>query len=95
MTDSADSSERIVRTIEGEVYGCVTVEYEDLFTKADYPDAPPEEMQYKQVELLANGWIKCISPRDEGDRGVSQDETCVDYFPPERVNQIHTVLEDE
>lgn len=95
MTDSAAPSERIVHTIEGEVYDGVHVEYVNLYETAVDSDALPEEMQYKRVELLANGWIKCISPCDEEDRDGPQDETCVDFLPPERVNQIHTAGKDE
>lgn len=94
-SERANSSEHIVHTVPNEPGKWVMVEHEDLYEKAIDSDALLKEMQYERVEILDNGWIRCITPRDEEERGVAQDETCVDFIPSERVNQIHTVMEDD
>jgi hypothetical protein len=52
----------------------------------------PQMRHFDRVEILPNGWAKCIG----GDHvdGVEEGEVAVDYYPPERINQIGTIVQE-
>lgn len=67
----------------------VVVEVDDLHDKAIKEKPLPEEKPYEKIEFLSNGWIRCMATSEEDD-----DKRMYDYYPPQRVNGVFLV-EDE
>lgn len=44
------------------------------------------DMRYEEVRILDNGWLRCAGDVDD----PAAEGTHVEYFPPDRVNSIHT-----
>lgn len=73
-------SEDIVRVVRKENNG-VTVELFDASSDADFV-----REEFSEVRFLSNGWVEC-SGGDE--------ETRVDFFPPEKIHAITVYDEDK
>jgi len=45
-----------------------------------------KQREYKRVDFLDNGWVRCVKPRkrEDGNRAV-------DYYPPQNVSEITSV----
>ena len=50
----------------------------------------PEEKYYNSVEILDSGWLRCA----ESGELDEEDETMVDYYPPQFVNGVYAVEPD-
>jgi hypothetical protein len=64
---------------------------EPLLNAKDYPTACSrlrefKQREYRRVDFLENGWVRCVKPRkrDDGNRAV-------DYYPPQNVSEISSV----
>lgn len=72
--------------------GGVTVEVIDKVAQAE-SETPeieyPQEKFYESVELLDNGWIKCVA--DSDNREPELEGESVDYFPPHLINGVFAV----
>lgn len=49
----------------------------------------PVSRSFRYVEILDNGWVKCVD--GEHVDGMPDDEQTVDYYPPERINEVGTI----
>lgn len=73
--------------------GWVTVEVVDLSIKAGTTEGEyqPENRNYKSVQFLENGYIRCEGPKQVADdEGVEKARGVCDYYSPPRVNCVMT-----
>lgn len=83
-----------------EAGGAVHVDRIDLADQAlEESESPyPREEKYDVVEILSNGWIRCVGDQDvtqPEDEGADFDDKDVQYFPPERISGVYTVEDSE
>jgi hypothetical protein len=89
-----ENTEAVIRRTEGDDW--LNVEIDDLTCRAEsgVSNPLPKEKRYGAVEFLSNGWVRCIRPDTIEDADKYEDES-VDYYPPQRINGVFTVEEDE
>lgn len=72
-------------------YTNAQVETTDKVAKAETPEDrlyTPDSNKYAVIELLENGWVRCVAPEDDGISISDQDNFAVDCYPPQLVNGV-------